>query len=252
LGPPPASIPSPAPAPAADQRTSEVGVEDLKSGMGHWDAWLVRSPLLGKKRAKSNLHAGRPACLLQEMKGRAHGHNGCFWRFASLKQPAKTARRSQLDAPGEGPAATNNLRAEPGEKAGGVQPGAWDSHTQPATRKRTTYMYVNIIPQAPSDQRPNRPATHEASTGTGCLVGCTHQQRAFAPIRENGIRLFLHNNRDAMASSRSVGDALRNCGNRGRRMPAEWLCQMRAIEIKMKHACWRGLAALTFARLRVP
>ena len=31
--------------------------------------------------------------------------------------------------------------------------------------------------------------------------------------------------------------------------PAEWLCQMRAIEIKMKHAYGRGLAALTFARL---
>jgi len=44
-----------------------------------------------------------------------------------------------------------------------------------------------------------------------------------------------------MASSRCVGDASAIVETEGGGSRAEWLCQMRAIEIKMKHACGRAL-----------
>jgi hypothetical protein len=86
------------------QSTLELGVD---VGHGPWTrGWCARrcSGRSEKETAISCRPAGMP---LQEMKG---GRNGCFRRYASLKQLAKPSGDRTW---GEGKQSTNNLRAEP-------------------------------------------------------------------------------------------------------------------------------------------
>ena len=96
------------------------GVVELKAGHGPWTRGWCAGRCSGRSERVISL-AGRPACHLREMKGRAHRRNGCFWRYASLNQPAKTARRSLLDAPHSG----RQIISAQSQTAMGVEPHPW-------------------------------------------------------------------------------------------------------------------------------
>lgn len=87
------------------------------------------------------------------MKERAHHHNGCFWRYASLKRPAKPTRDGWLTH-----RARNNLRA--GQEGLGAR--SLLREAAPAARaklERARRSDRNSFPQAIRARRNN----HEAS-----------------------------------------------------------------------------------------
>jgi len=198
------------------------GVVELKAGHGPWTRGWCAGRCSGRSERVISL-AGRPACHLREMKGRAHRRNGCFWRYASLNQPAKTARRSLLDAPHSG----RQIISAQSQTAMGVEPHPWALDLTSGNPGHQVLSKLQLSPRISRKTTRPRWAQYDhcrnKQAGGAYLVGRRHRQRAFAPITEKGLRLFLHKQRRHHPAASGPPSAIvetEGCGSR-----AEWLYQ---------------------------